>query len=115
MSDKGSKTVAIVIFVSIAVALIGYTFYVFEAFKNDWWPFTSWDSQYNNIPENAIRPLGKVELIPLDPNSGDEEVVTANILEVLEQNSDWYGTSDKPGDNRAIPLAGGVKPLAPSD
>jgi len=105
-SNEGTKTKGIVIFVFIGLFLVAYVIYMFEGFKNNWFPFQSFSFTPDNIPINSVLPLGEVTPAP---------VVTPELQEIisniLEQNEDWY-TNPK---SVAIKLPGDQPILGPSD
>jgi hypothetical protein len=111
---KGSRTAAIVIFVVLALFLVIYTIYVFEAFKNNWIPFGKWDPTKDQLPLDAIIPRATTS-DNIDSDITPEELIT-RVTRILTQNKSWYDSSSKcgAGTNCAIRLAGGQKVLAPS-
>lgn len=70
-----NKILIAVLLVGLAVILIIYTFYLFEAYKNSWFPFIVYEI---NVPTNAVQVTGST--IDISPDERD-------ILETIADNT----------------------------
>lgn len=113
--SKGSRTTAIIVFVVLALSLVGYTIYVFEAFKNNWIPFGKWEPTKDQLPPDAIIPRKRSSSIDTDITPDELE---DRMVEILSQNKTWYDSSktcSASNSNCAVKLPGGQTILEPSD
>lgn len=87
----GSKTAAITIFVIIGIFLVGYIIYMYEAYRNHFFPFPKFQFTPDNMPPNSVLALGKVTEEPVVDDSNRAEL-EAVIQGVLASNATWYNT-----------------------
>ena len=101
--SEGSKSMAITIFVIIGILLIVYVIYLFEAYKNKWFPFVEYNPTVADIPSGSVFALGDVINEPIVDDANQQELEDT-VDAILQSNVNWYK-----GDNTAaIPLQGTV-------
>lgn len=89
---KQSKGPAIAIFVIIGILLVGYIIYMYEAYRNHFFPFPKFQFTPENMPPNSILALGTVRDEPIVDDDNKDEL-EAIIQGVLASNVAWYNTT----------------------
>lgn len=101
---KRNKIIIIVTFVTLGVILILYSVYLFEAYKQNWFPFTQYVVE--TPPPGAVLPNGPTSKnLPRPEVDQDSEDFMDSIAQLTEVTEDWYAS-----DN-AIPVPTGQQPL----
>lgn len=97
--DHSHKHITIIAFVILAVLIVCYVIYCFEAYRNGWFPF----SQYVlNVPDNAVQPLGEVT-----PLSADDIAELADkVKQANVDNCNFYASVDIKLPKGQSPLGG---------
>lgn len=99
---QSSRGVAIAIFIIVGLFLIGYIVYMYEAYRNHFFPFPKFEFTPENMAENSVLALGTVTEEPVvdDDNRDDIE---STIEDILANNYTWY-KSDNINKSAAIKL-----------
>lgn len=112
-SKKPSKGPVIITFVLLILFIIGYVIYLFEAYKNDLFPFKTYGPPIDDTeaftsftgqdPSGAIRPLGPVESI-----TGDTDAAATLAGLSVGYMCQWYAqpNTGDPNTTGYVPLPG---------
>jgi hypothetical protein len=91
--------IAVAILTILTIGLIIYSVYLFEAYKNSWFPFISYEPE---VPDNAVQLIRAIA----ERSSEEIERIQAIAADAIVYNFCFYSTSE------AIPLTGNQRVLS---